>query len=284
MSGGRFHAGKIVARRLASPTVAVLDLHVPESSSSSFTFEAGQWIDLTAPLQSWVGGFSPASLPRELPRLTVAVKKKKKNRSSEQHHEDDDDAPAVRWVHDVREDRTGAVVRVRAGGNTVLDTRDRYRPVVFCAGGIGVSPLLSMYRQWTEWQNTLHSETSHDGGNVTTTTPTASFLYSVSDEEELVFVDQLVRQAALGEGVTKHDVTLTLTRRTTWNERRRDDLRCAHHHVTCRTGRRVREFLHTADRASSFYICGPPAMLDHGVAVLQERGIEDEHIHFERWW
>ena len=45
-----FHVGRIVAKRLASPTVTILELQVPTLVS----FHPGQWVDFVAPPHDWV--------------------------------------------------------------------------------------------------------------------------------------------------------------------------------------------------------------------------------------
>eukprot|EP00536_Pseudo-nitzschia_multiseries_P003847 jgi/Psemu1/186755/e_gw1.61.42.1 len=127
-----FHAGTIVKRARISPTVMVLDIRVAPSLT---TFLPGQWVDFVVAKQTneqhnWVGGFSIASSPRDLPTITLAVKRS-------------DDPPAA-WVHDDEQSAVGVPVEVRVGGNrnSVLDERLPLRPSVFCAGGIGISPVL----------------------------------------------------------------------------------------------------------------------------------------------
>jgi len=165
-----YHAAKILQRKLVSPSVVVLDLEVATTLKS---FQAGQWIDFVVPPYDWIGGFSPASLPGDLPKVTIAVKRSK--------------YPPAAWVHSEESKVLGRGVKVQVGGKTVLDTSNiDKQAVVFCAGGIGISPLLSMYRQWNVLQQKQHSRKEDNR------LPSASFFYSVSREEELVFLDELL--------------------------------------------------------------------------------------------
>jgi ferredoxin-NADP reductase len=66
-----FHAAKLTRKYLASPTVMIVELNVPTLAS----FDPGQWVDFVAPPHDWVGGFSIASPPSDLPQLTLAIKK-----------------------------------------------------------------------------------------------------------------------------------------------------------------------------------------------------------------
>jgi ferredoxin-NADP reductase len=257
-----YHLGKIIARRVVSPTVVLLDLVVP----SALQFQAGQWLDFMVPPHAWVGGFSLASLPSELPRVTLAIKKS--------------DHPPSQWVHSSNECQKDCIVQVQVGGTCILDESNNNcnhnnKPVVFCAGGIGISPLLSMYRRWTQLQLTRKQQD----------VPCSSFFYSVSTEEELVFRDELVettRQLAAIQEKQKHSLILTLTRQAEWTTSQRNLLES--NHVQCRTERYLQEFLSNASATSVFYLCGPPAMLQEGVHLLKQRGIDHANIHFEQWW
>ena len=115
-----FHPAKIIRRVQASPTVVVLDLDVDLQSTSTnvtttatttttTTFQPGQWVDFMAPSQDWVGGFSPASSPRDLPLLRLAVKRSRH--------------PPAEWIHSdfcldtMNNHRT---VKIRFGGDSTL--------------------------------------------------------------------------------------------------------------------------------------------------------------------
>ena len=140
-----------------------------DEASASLAFEAGQWLDFAAPGVDVVGGFSLTSTAVDLPRLTLAVKYS--------------GFPPVAWLHDVA--AVGDEVRVRVGGDCTLNVdwelakleedtvavaaaaEERagaakataaaaaaVKPslhVVLVAGGIGITPLLSMLRHADAW-------------------------------------------------------------------------------------------------------------------------------------
>lgn len=234
-----FHVGRIVAKWSASPTVTILNLHVPSLSS----FLPGQWIDFVAPPHTWVGGFSLSSSPRELPKVTLAVK----SSSQKPSH----------WV--TNESQVGDHVEVQVGGNCVLQ-RDFKKPAVFYAGGIGISPLLSMYRQHTQ-------ERGDDGAG-------AYFLYLVSNEEELVFIEELVELASLNGD----RIVVSLTQLDEWKKPLQG--------VECLTGRAVMQtFLQNGTPSNVvYYICGPPSMLDEAIDVLEQKKVPSSNIVYEKWW
>lgn len=236
-----FHVGRIVAKTAASPTVTVLRLHVPSFCS----FLPGQWVDFQAPPHKFVGGFSIASSPNDLPHLTLAIK------ASSQ-------APS-QWV--TTESNVGDTVNVQVGGTCVLKHYTKQH-AVFCAGGIGISPLLSMYRQHVQERRMKN----------------ASFLYLVSKEEELVFAEELVKLAS----IHNDRLVLSLTQQDEWKEIKS----LSNTNVECLTGRDVmRTFLQHDTENATYYICGPPSMLNDAIDLLeQEKGVPSSNIIYEKWW
>jgi hypothetical protein len=107
-----FHVSRIASKQLVSPSVTVLDLHVP---SLDF-FLPGQWVDFVSQeKKGWVGRFSLASSPRDLPTVTLAVKATSK-------------VPA-QWV--TLESKVGDAFEIQVGGNCVLE-KDFEKSAVFC--------------------------------------------------------------------------------------------------------------------------------------------------------
>jgi benzoate/toluate 1,2-dioxygenase reductase subunit len=235
-----FHAGRIVAKRLASPTVTILELDVPTLAS----FHPGQWVDFVAPPHDWVGGFSLASSPSELPNVTLTVK------ASSQ-------TPA-QWV--TKGSSVGDNVRIRVGGSCVL-YKDFTKPAVFCAGGIGISPLFCMYRQHVQERGAHHGKGAY-------------FLYLAAKEEELVLVEELMELASSNAD----RLFVSLTRQNEWNKPLEG--------VECVTGREAMQTFLSDDTPSDaiYYLCGPPSMLDEALYMLQRKGISSERIVHEKWW
>jgi ferredoxin-NADP reductase len=169
-----FHTGKIVRRCLISPTVMRLDIHAP----SLKMFKPGQWVDFVAKPNEWVGGFSIVSSPRDLPIVTLAVKKS--------------DHPPATWIHNYL--AVDDTVEIRVGGDCTLEEEQIHlRPSVFCAGGIGISPILSQYREYLFLREKATSTTTTTTAALNTTT---MFLYSASTIEELVFADELAQSGS----------------------------------------------------------------------------------------
>jgi len=263
-----FHTGTILRRTLASPTVMVLELDVPSIPS----FLPGQWVDFVVPSHTWMGGFSIASSPRDLPKITLAIK-----RSSH--------SPAT-WVHE--ESKIGQEVQVRVGGTCVLlpplsEASEEYSidsspSRVFLAGGIGISPILCQYREF------LHHRANIQVSSTTTTTgPPTKFLYTVSDETELVFADELRRLAQSGQVLNPNDeMIFSITQKEYWSADADSKFKDV---VNLKTGRIMNPFLTNQTQDSVYYICGPPSMIDDAVTFLtDDREVDPSNIHYEKWW
>jgi ferredoxin-NADP reductase len=257
-----YRTGKIIRQALVSPTVMVLDLDVP-----GLWFEPGQWIDFMVPPHEWVGGFSIASSPRQLPLIRIAVKK-----SSH--------LPAA-WVHSADESsHVEETVEICVGGTCILREEDvGTRPLVFCAGGIGISPILSQYREFLFYRDyssekVPNDKTKHDDK------PKSMFLYSVATPEELVFGKELVELSRPGSilGHDRMEFTFTKTTTTSWNE----DPSSVHVDKSC--GRKLIPFLDEAPKDSLYFICGPPSMIDDAVSHLKSKGVPCDSVKYEKWW
>ena len=243
-----FHSGRIIRKFAASPTIVVLDLEIPTLSK----FEPGQWLDFMVPPNKWIGGFSIVSCPKDLPNVTIAVKRS--------NH------PPAEWVH--QQSSVGALVEIQVGGSCTLpDTAEKHQ-AVFCAGGIGISPILCQYREY------IRRRDAAAYGKART-----YFYYSVKSQDELVFEDELFELTSRNRDLDR--LTVTLTKQTEWKGlTNTDDLP----NVEFRTGRFLQPFLDMMPLSAVYYICGPRLMLDHAVSQLKNRGVPQEHIRYELWW
>jgi ferredoxin-NADP reductase len=267
-----FHAARIIRKRMLSPTICWIHLQAADSLN---TFSPGQWVDFVVPGLPWVGGFSLVSDPADLPVLSLAV------RQSEH-------APST-WVHDKSSE--GGDVEIRVGGTCTLQNnytgRDEatsmMRPVVFCAGGIGIVPMLSLYRAHYGRLQTLATSPS---------TPT-SLLYSASTQEEMVFADELINLVKMhGQEARGDRLVLTLTQQTAWKhtrmeqqeDRARDSGNTSEGLIAYRSGRQLSKFLSEQAADSVYYLCGPPAMMDDAARILRDRGVPSTDVNYEKWW
>ncbi|CAJ1957965.1 unnamed protein product [Cylindrotheca closterium] len=275
-----YHAAKITRKSLASPTVMILELNIPTLTK----FLPGQWVDFMAPPHEWIGGFSIASPPSDLPQLTLAIKNSK--------------AKASTWVH--TESKVGSDLRVQVGGSCTLqrddeehdhDNEDDDKTVVFCAGGIGISPVLGNYRYLLDQQKKRRSASP---GKVAAK-PTM-FLYSVSTQDELVFWEELVqlhKEQQEADQENRSRMIFSLTQSESWDDSfllssaeasstEEEDIEETG--IELRHGRYLQEFLEFAPEDAIHYICGPPKMNDDAVAFLKAKGVPASNIKCEKWW
>lgn len=249
-----YHSGRIVAKRAVSPTVTLLDLYIPQ-----LEYQPGQWLDFMIPTATWIGGFSIASGPGE-EVIQIAVKE------STTH-------PAAQWV--TTESNVGDDIRVQVGGTCLLSTQSQTMPSIFVAGGIGISPLLGLYRQ-------------HLGVVVNSTRPPrppVKFFYSVRTEDEVVFRNELTELLR-----PEDTLTITLTQSSDWKAPGVEPNICYH------VGRGLTGFLVMSRESNNpensryswkdaiYYICGPPSMQDDALTTLQNVGVPNDRLFYERWW
>ncbi|KAL3908816.1 MAG: hypothetical protein SGILL_008336 [Bacillariaceae sp.] len=246
----------------------ILDLHLA-ATGSAFSFSPGQWVDFVVPKHSWVGGFSIASSTRDLPLVRLAVKKS--------NH------PPAAWVHNNLPSTDEIPVEISVGGTcTLLQEQDErtlsQRPSYFIAGGIGISPVLSQYREFLYHRDKVKTDVSDDQK------PKTFFLYSVSTPEELVFGDDLIELSRYGSKSGLDAMIFTLTKTgARWDDDALDN-DATTVHVERRYGRQLKDFLSAAPDDAVYYVCGPPAMIDEAVELLKAKDIPDDDMRYEKWW
>ena len=127
------------------------------------------------------------------------------------------------------------------------------RSLVLIAGGIGITPLISMIRY-----------VQHASLDVNVT-----LLYSAKNPSELAFFDEL-------KGISAHNpnikclFTITQHQDEPWEGR-----------VGRIDSNMLRENI--VDRDSLFFICGPSELPVDIKESLRELGVDDSHVHAEEW-
>jgi ferredoxin-NADP reductase len=154
--------------------------------------------------------------------------------------------------------QVGSLLQVRApAGHFYLDSRDA--PVVLIAGGVGITPMLSM----------LNSSLAAQGDRE------VWLFYGVRDGAELVMLRHLQDMARTHVNFRLH---------LCFSAPKPDDLAGAmsaqemHHHsrVDVALLRRLLPL-----KPFHYYLCGPTPMLQSLVPALEDWGVADNHIHFE---
>ena len=228
---------QIAAITAATPSIRVVRLAVPDPA---FRFLPGQWVDLSIEVDdaTHTAGYSIITSPMQAGVIELAIK------ASTRH-------PVARWVHERA--AVGDRVRVSQGQGPFVYLPEMSDNVVLIGGGVGVTPLLSIFRHVRDAQ-----------------LPTRVHLvYSVSDSCEILFRDEL--EAAARAHPNLH-VNLTVTQ---------PDPRW--HGLT---GRIDPVKLHALDVPDDtlYYLCGPKGMVEDMSTLLHGLGVPMSRIIFEKWW
>ena len=229
---------KIVAIRQETPTIRSFRLDL---RGHEIGFMAGQWVDFFINLEGAeaVGGYSITSSPAEQTTISLAVKR------------DGSDHPVTNWLHE--EAQVGDSVEVSLGGDFYYEP-DEAESVVLIAGGIGLTPLMSIVRS------------AHEIATRTRLT----LLYSAATPDELLFRDAL-NSIAVTNSRIRPIFTVTRPAPKTW---------------TGHTGRIDSDLLlaESVDLDALFFVCGPPPMIRAMVSMLRDMGVRRPRIRYEQWW
>ena len=221
----------------ATPSIHVLRLAIPDPG---FRFLPGQWVDLSIEVDgaTYTSGYSITTSPIHQGSIELAIK------ASARH-------PVARWVHENA--RVGDHVRVSQGQGPFVYLPEMSDNVVLIGGGVGVTPLLSIFRHVRD-----------------AALPTCAHLvYSVSDSREILFRDELETAARTHDNL---HVSITVTQPDPeWHGL---------------TGRIDPVKLHALDVPDDtlYYLCGPKGMVEDISALLHDLGVPMNRIIFEKWW
>ncbi|MDO8750889.1 MAG: FAD-dependent oxidoreductase [Dehalococcoidia bacterium] len=208
---------------------------------ADFSFLPGQWVDLYIDTGGsvQVGGFSITSSPLQRGSIEIAVKKIQSG------------VPSV-YLHERA--REGDSFMIEGGFGDFYYQRDMGSSVVLIAGGIGITPLMSILRYVDE----AHPDVE------------ATLLYSAKAPSELLFWEAL-RDMADRNPRIRCAFTVTQPGGEPWEGRRgRIDKAM------------LKEFM--PGKEALFYLCGPTAMLDDISDALVGLGVTTSRIRTERWW
>lgn len=222
-----------------SPSVKLVEIDL---GGQSFVYQPGQWVqlELNTGGSNQNAAFSITSTPNGRSAIEIAVKRVERIATS-------------LFIHD--ELKVGDDVTIsRAQGDTVLPQDiTQNQPMVFIAGGTGITPFVSMLRK-------IYSMDRHFS---------STLLYSVTNSDECLFYEEL---SEMKQSYENFQFLLTTTRE-------------AAHHADF-YGRINSEMLKRTglDHNAQFYLCGPPKMVDDIAALLEDLGVAPHHIHYDKWW
>jgi ferredoxin-NADP reductase len=127
------------------------------------------------------------------------------------------------------------------------------RPLVFVAGGIGITVFRSMLRYIREERLPYR----------------VTLIYSNRDRESTAFLDEL---RELEQALPDFRLVLTMTQDPGWDgEKRKVD------------GEFVKDYLDEDLNQYTFLVAGPPAMAEGVQGALQDAGVRDENLIAERY-
>ena len=203
----------------------------------------GQWVDLIIEIngREYIGGYSIISSP-DAPSISLAVK-------------DVGFDPVTRWIHDSMSE--GDRVKFTVGGDFFYTTNKG--SALLLAGGIGITPLLSIFRYIAERGEKM-----------------AALIHSASTPEEFIYQKEL-QELADSSSLLYYLATATRVGSM-------DTLQTTNQHF--KTGRLDASKLHEVGitKYDSAFVCGPPKMIEAGKTLLETQGFPAERIEYEKWW
>ena len=208
---------------------------------AQLTFLPGQWVDLyiDTGLSAEVGGYSITSSPLQPGAIELAVKKLAFSRAST-------------YLHDRA--REGDTFIIRGGFGEFYFDQSRIGPLALIAGGIGITPFMSMLRYIDEAALDVD----------------VTLIYSARTASELLFRGELEQLSARNPGMSSvFSVTGPVSQ--DWGGR---------------CGRIDAHLIQEQDIPpdSLYYLCGPPGFEEGLSGLLGNLGVSPGHIKVERWW
>jgi len=202
-------------------------------------FLPGQWIDLFVSLhgREQVAGYSITSTPCNKEFISLAVKNLGDDQVTQYIHQSMMEGDTVSFA------TGGSCVYVPDQGNAIL-----------LAGGIGITPLMSIFRY-------IGEATNHR----------ATIIHSVSSCEELLFRRKLKDMCLKNPDQLSYAYTIS----------------GASHYSTEGFSGRINANMLNQLEASTFdtaFVCGPDSFVESLSAQLQKTGFNKGQIKSETWW
>jgi ferredoxin-NADP reductase len=231
-------AAEIIRIHQETPTVKSFRLALP---TPTFSFLPGQWVDLyidDPDEGELIGGFSITSSPVHRDYIDLAIKKIPDGRASVYLHE---------------RVRVGDVVTIDGGYGNFYYRDGMSQALVLIAGGIGITPLMSMVRHIDEAQLSVDM----------------SLFYSAATPLEFVFHEELQEVAARHANIRCH-FTVTQPGEASWDGR---------------VGRIDRQMLGEQAMVPNalYYLCGPRGFAEDMETLLTQLGVGLPQIRREAW-
>lgn len=152
---------------------------------------------------------------------------------------------------------TGAAVRIEGPFGSLTLHNNRTRPAIFIAGGIGITPFISMLRQAAadSWTHRI------------------VLLYTNRRPEDAAFLDEL-------QQLERDNANFRLIPRTTQPHMSKHHWRGAHGRIDSAVLKGIADEWGTA----IWYVAGPPAMVEGMRATLHDAGVDDDDVRTEEFY
>lgn len=232
------HTYTISENTLISPTTLLVTLKKEPRDSRPFLFLPGQYAAISFmhhKRPTPVRCFSVVSSPTDPNTLQFSMRVK------------------GRYTTTMKKTAPGIKVRVRGpfGGFTIDPSRDK--DIVMLAGGIGITPFISMIRTAT----ITHSSTP------------ITLFYSCASQDDIPFLDELI---SLENTNPNFNVVFVISKPPT------DKVP----HKTVETGRITPEIIdktaYGTYSSKTFFICGPPPFMKGMTQILKDKGASDSRV------
>jgi ferredoxin-NADP reductase len=221
----------------ATPTIKAFELDVDDPA---FGFLPGQWIEVSIELggQSVTAGYSATTSPSQKGQVGMAIK------TSSKH-------VVTRWLHEHAQE--GDSLSISRGQGPFVFLPEMGEDIVLVGGGVGVTPLLSIFRHVRDTSPETH----------------ANLYYSVSQPEDILFREEL-EQSARKHTHLSLEITVTQA--------------CENWHGEIGRIDKHKLAALNAPPNTLFYLCGPQGMVEDMSALLKELGVPSSRVIFEKWW
>lgn len=224
---------KIVNIRHSTPTVKTLRLDL---LGQEFSFQPGQWIDCYADIdgERKVAGYTLTSSPNMKDHVEISVKT--------------GDNPVTRFIHE--QAQVGGTLHIDGGQGGTYYTREMSDRLVLIAGGIGITPIISILRY------------ADEAGDVS-----AILIYSASSLDELLYREEIEAMEKRNRRIRAHFFVTGEGSR--YRKGRIDEAA-------------LREL--ALDTDALYFVSGPRDMIMGTVAALRNLGVDEVRIRYEVWW
>jgi ferredoxin-NADP reductase/DMSO/TMAO reductase YedYZ heme-binding membrane subunit len=232
---------KVLGITRETPSVQTFRLAAVDGGALPFSHLPGQYLSLSLDIagKKVPRSYTIASAPTQREFCELTIKREELGLAS-------------RHLHDTL--RVGDALQVTAPAGKFTFTGSEAPGVVLIAGGVGITPLMSIARALTDrkW-----------GGEI-------DLFYSVRSERELIFADEIARLAKSFPNFKPH-LSVTGEASASWTGlRSRIDAAL------------IRRFVPDLSQRIAF-VCGPTPMLEPMRAMLRELGVPDAQVRFEEF-